>query len=267
MRLPRAQLRVFVPIETLPPPSRERWTRRLTEHRGLTRREHADWEAAAARRLLAGIASSDDDQALVRRRGDRLLVCPLSIDARAAWSYARFVRSVPEAVVGQFVPEALRVRLEATQQAGRVPYVLDEAWAVPFHWFLAFDPTERRLRSQAAGQGRRIAFVTGVGRARERIRRAVNVIEDSAEDAASFAAGASALVDWLDAFGPDALLELDYAGVAALFDPEQLVDDRTCAQVWEIVEALEAGDRDSAEQAYEQLRARWSGVWARQFAS
>jgi hypothetical protein len=123
------------------------------------------------------------------------------------------------------------------------------------------------LRSQAVGHGRRIVYVTRVGRARERIRHALSVIEEATDDAASFSAGASALADWLGAFVSEALLELDYAGIAQLFEAEEIADDRTCAQLWEVVDALEAGDRDLAETAYAGLRRRWSAVWARQFAS
>lgn len=266
MQLPRAQLKVFVPLDALPPSTRDRWSRYVEQGRGLTRSEHADWEADAARRLLAGLMPAGDE-ALVRRQGDRLLVCPLSLDARAAWSYARFTRSVPDAVAEQFVPQPLRARLEQAAGAGRVPHVLDEPWAVPFHWFLAFDPSERRLRGRAHGHGRRIVFVARVGRARERIRHAIAIVEEAADDAASFAAGAAALAGWLEEFSPDGVLELDYGGVAQLFGADDLLDDRTCAQLWEIVDALEAGNRDVAEEVYEQLRVRWSAVWARQFAS
>jgi hypothetical protein len=267
--VPRAQLRVFAPLDDFPPRERERWAAYVDAGNGLTRREVAATEEHVARvRLVTGRSPLGPEAALVRRAGRRILVCPLDLDLRAAHALATFRRNVPEEVLDAFVPDQrTRVRLERLSDTGRAPHVLDEAWVVPLHWFVAFGPDERHLTDPPEGNGPRVTHLTTCGQALVRLERAIDAVETAVEDGEDILAALAGTAAWLDSFDPASLLELDYGGVAAMLDREQLRDDTTCEELWEAIEALLAGDLLAAAAAYGVARARWSRWHAKQHAS
>lgn len=273
--VPVAQLRVFTPLDAFPPRERERWSAYVASGGGLNRREVADAEAGAtAARLLTGRASFGHDTvfggdaALVRRAGARVLLCPLQLDLRAAMAMAAFRRTVPDGVVEAFVPDhRTRDRLDRMSTSGRVPHILDEPWAVPLHWFVAFDPSERRYVDPPEGAGPRVTYLTTVDQAAERFERAIGVVEDTVEDGEDVLVALAGVAAWLDAFDPSSLLELDYGGVARLLGREELRVDQTCADVWQTIDALAQGDVLGAAAFYGAARSRWTHRRAKQHAS
>ncbi len=268
MLVPRAQLKVFSPLGSFPPQERERWERYVEAAGGLTRSQHADVEVAAVTRLLMGRTLFGPDAALVRRAGEQVLVCPLELDLRAAVALETFRRTVPEAVVTAFVPDGrVRGQLASLSSTGRVPHVLDEPWSVPLHWFVAFDPSERRVREHPEGHGPRLVYVTSCGQAMERLERAIEVVEETLEDGEDVLAALASVTAWVDAFDPRALLELDYAQVANLFTADELRQDRSCEEIWQAIEALEAGDLLTAAATYGVVRSRWSERWSLEHAN
>ncbi len=265
MPVPRAQLKVFAPLESFPPRERERWAAYVDAAGGLTRTEHADVEDAAATRLLTGRASLGPDAALVRRAGRQVLVCPLDLELRAAVAMESFRRTIPDAVADAFVPDVrLRGVLESLSTSGRMPHVIDEPWSVPLHWFVAFDPSERRVREHPEGHGPRLVYVTTCDQALDRLEQAIEVVEETLEDGDDILAALASITAWVDAFDPSSLLELDYARVAALFTPEEIRGDTTCEDLWQAIEALEVGDLLTAAATYGVVRARWSDRWVLQ---
>lgn len=268
MLVPRAQLKVFSPLESFPPRDRERWAAYVDGAGGLTRSEHADAERAAATRLLMGRTLFGQDAALVRRAGDQVLICPLELELRAAVAMDIFRQQVPDAVVAAFVPDGrVRGQLESLSSTGRVPHVLDEPWSVPLHWFVAFDPSERRLREHPEGHGPRLVYVTSCGQAMERLERAIEVVEETLDDSEDVLAALASITAWIDTFDPASLLELDYGRVAGLFTSEQLRLDHSCEEVWQSIAALEAGDLLTAAATYGAVRARWSDRWTLEHAN
>jgi hypothetical protein len=268
MLVPRAQLKVFSPLESFPPKERERWTAYVDSAGGLTRTEHVDVEQAAATRLLMGRTLFGSEAALVRRAGYQVLVCPLEFDLRAAVAMETFRRTVPEAVVAAFVPDGrVRGQLESLSSTGRVPHVLDEPWSVPLHWFVAFDPAERRVREHPEGHGPRLVYITTCDQAIERLERAIEVVEVTLEDGEDVLAALASVTAWIDTFDPASLLELDYAQVSRLFSSEELRRDRSCEEVWQAIEALEGGDLMTAAATYGVVRARWSDRWSLEHAN
>ncbi len=265
MPVPRAQLKVFSPLESFPPRERERWASYVEAAGGLTRTEHADVEDAAATRLLTGRASPGPDAALVRRAGRQVLVCPLDLELRAAVAMESFRRTIPDAVADAFVPDQrLRGVFESLSTSGRMPHVIDEPWSVPLHWFVAFDPSERRLREHPEGHGPRLVYVSTCDQALDRLEQAIEVVEDTLEDGEDILAALASITAWVDTFDPASLLELDYARVASLFTPEELRGDTTCEDLWQAIEALEVGDLLTAAATYGVVRARWSDRWTLQ---
>jgi hypothetical protein len=267
--VPVAQLKVFTPLEAFPPRERERWASYVSAGRGLSRRQLADAEADdSAARLLRGRSPLGPEAALVRRAGERTLLCPLQLELRAAFALASFRRQVPEALLDAFLPDQrTRGSLEAMIASGRVPHILDEPWAVPLHWFVAFDPTERRFSDPAEGRGPRVVHLTTCDQAAERYERAISIVETTVEDGEDLLAALAGTAAWIDAFDPSSLLELDYGRVAGLLSRAELEADRTCEELWQALEALETGDLLGAAAYYGVARSRWTHRRAKQHAS
>ena len=273
--VPVAQLRVFTPLEAFPPRERERWSAYVAEGNGLNRRQVADAEAGAtAARLLTGRSplandgALGDDAALVRRAGNRILLCPLQLDLRAAVALAAFRRTVPDRLVDAFVPDHRALdRLDDLSTSGRVPHILDEPWAVPLHWFVCFAPQERRFTDPPEGAGPRVTYLTTCDQAAERLERAIEVVEATVEDGDDVLAALAGVAAWVDAFDPGSLLELDYGAVSGLLSRDELQGDQTCAELWQAVDALAAGDLLGAAAYYGVARSRWTHRRAKQHAS
>jgi hypothetical protein len=265
MTVPRAQLKVFAPIDSFPPRERERWAAYLTAGGGVTRRQLAALEHAAAIATgIAGRVPRTVEAALVRRAGERVLLCPVELDLRAAMAFASFRRTVPPAVVASLVPSsATRTRLEDLARGGRQPRILDAPWAVPLPWFLAFAPEERRLTDPPEGRGPRLVYLTTVAQAQVRLTRALGVVEEAIDDGEDVLVELAALAAWLDPCDPTSVLELDYGEVARWFAPEALRADRSCEELWDAVDALEEGELLLAAAGYAVVRSRWSAQRAR----
>jgi hypothetical protein len=268
MPVPRAQLRVFAPLESFPPQERQRWAAYVDRGAGLTRRQVAELEDGLAVRLLVGGSRLGPDTALVRRAGSRVLICPLRLDVRAAYAVQAFRRRVPDVAFDAFVPdERWLARLEAVATTDVVPHVLDEPWAVPLPWFVAFGPDERRFRNPPEGAGPRITYLTTVQQAQARLERIVEVTETSLEDGDTIAATLIGVLAWLEWFDGLSVLELDYGKVARQFSAAELEVDFTCEELWQAVDALEEGDALGAAAAYAVARSRWAHLRDRQHAS
>jgi hypothetical protein len=269
MPVPRAQLKVFSPLDAFPPPERERWRSYVEDGRGLTRREVVAAESGATvTRLVTGRSRLGPEAAIVRRMGKRTLICPLQLELRAAVALASFRRAVPPTAFEAFVPFGSTLgRLEQLASSGRAPHVLDEPFAVPLHWFVAFAPRERRFTDPPEGSGARLVYLTSVDRAQDRLERALDVVESTVEDGEDVLAALADVAAWLDAFEPTSLLELDYGGVAGTVPTDVLRDDHTCEELWTAIDALAAGDLLGAAAAYGVARARWTDHRARQHAS
>ena len=264
--VPTAQLRVFTPLEAFPPRERERWSRYVAAGRGVTRTELADIEAGGVARLLTGRSRLGPDAALVRRANDQILLCPLQLDLRAAMALEAFRRTVPDGLLDTFVPhDQVRGALQQLSTSGRSPHILDEPWAVPLHWFVAFDPSDRRLRTQ--GNGPRLTYLTTCDLAAQRFAKAIDIIESTLEDGEDVLAALAGTAAWLDAFDPSSLLELDYGRVATLFVPGELESDHSCADLWHAIDALASGDLLGAAAYYGAVSARWGGRRAKQHAN
>ena len=267
--VPTAQLRIFTPLHVFPPRERERWRRYVESGAGLTRREVADAEdSSAAARLLSGRTLLGPDAALVRRVGEQVMICPLQLELRAAMAFEAFRRTVPDDLLDAFVPDRqARGMLQQLSTSGRSPHVLDEPWAVPLHWFVAFAPEERRFTDPPEGAGPRLVYLTSVAQAAERLERAIDIVESTLTDGEDVLAALAATSAWVDAFDPSSLLELDYGRVAGLFDREELRADHTCADLWHAIEALESADLLGAAAYYGAVSARWGLRRAKQHAN
>lgn len=267
--VPTANLRAYVPLEAFPPEERERWRAYVSAGEGVSLSEaRATEERVAAARLLSGRGPLHEDAALVRRVGNRLHLCPLQLELRAATALRELRYEVPDEVVEEFVPDrAARDTLDLLGASGRAPHILDTSWVIPLTWFTLFGPDERHLVDPPEGRGPRLTYLTVGSRATERVERAIEIVESTLEDGDDVLVELADVGAWVDSFDPDSIIELDYGSIAALFGPGELEQDRTCHEVWSALEGLVEGDVMAAAAYYGVARSRWRELRAKQYAS
>lgn len=198
----------------------------------------------------------------------RRLVCPRNLRLRVLESTVAFANAFRG--WGGLVPE------EAAQAADRElkayhrnhpehrSHVLTSAWHVPVRWFAPFDPSDKEVYE--GPEGPRVRFRTDMVDARRRVREAHAILEKLTV----FVAPAQELghmLDWLEPFPDDSMLELDYGDVSTLFDPNDLVFDDSCEQVRLSLEALEAGDMLKAGECYGRVVTRWAPAFSVTFSN
>lgn len=257
--VPCAYLRVFEPIDALPQPERERWGRYVASGDGLSRQTAARTEAQMAMsRMLTGRRPTPTTAALVRRVGRRIHVCPLQVAERHAVALLDFREQLPDVAADAFVsPEEERSALLAVRQLRRPPHIQASSWEVPLRWFVAFAPEDRHFTDPPEGSGPHLVYLSTVGAALSRLDRVVDTVEASIQDGDEIIDRLGDLVDWLANFDDDSLLELDYGGLTAYVPAADLAMDRSCEELWEIVDGLERGDALGALAGYETVAGRW----------
>ena len=72
------------------------------------------------------------------------------------------------------------------------------------------------------------------------------------------------LHQWMHAFDPSSLLELDYGGLSALLTWDELDEDHSARDVHEALEALEREEFPRAADVYQGVLSRWAEVGSRE---
>lgn len=258
-------LRVYLPAESFPAADRERWQSQdpLAEPGDAAASQR--WLVAAS--LPNGLDHAVSEGAYPREFEGKLYLCPWHTRLRMLAGLIAFRGSIPDEVADAFVPEteARRAARELANLSQEYPdlrsHMLHANWHVPLRWFAAFDPSERVLVEDR--NGLRIRYETKLSAAKGRLEKAVEIlagswIDDGIVDAVR------ELVEWIEGFAMDGLLELDYGTVAKLFDAEDLVEDRSAEQVWSCLEALSVGDPARAGKMFGELTDRWTAVRAQE---
>ncbi|MGH8945358.1 MAG: hypothetical protein ACRDVL_04355 [Acidimicrobiia bacterium] len=201
--------------------------------------------------------------------GGRRLVCPRNLRLRVLESTVAFAGAFRAMGVGLIPEEAARaadreLRAYRRDNPGHRSQVLTTAWHVPVRWFTMFDPSEREIYE--GPRGPRLRYRTDIESARERVAEAHQVLEKlgmltgPTEELAQ-------LAEWLEPFPRDSMVELDYAEVSELFDPQDLVLDDSCELVQGSVAALDAGDMMKAGENYGRVVTRWAPAFSLTFSN
>jgi hypothetical protein len=250
-QLPCAYLRVYRPFDQLPPSDRRR-----VEHPGVERSVHS-----VARQALGLVAPAEAQEVYERVVDGRRFVCLGHTRLRALLGLAAFERSLPQGVIRCFFSQTeldtARRELAAIESETPEPRpsIVQSAWHVPLRWFVCFDDAERRLEHD--GDATRIRYETTVGDALARVEAAFSTLKEGVVNHPVIAGMIYELREWLQSFELESLLELDYASVATLFDPDDLADDRSASDVWAAIHALASGDGMSAGLHYRRANERW----------
>jgi hypothetical protein len=75
------------------------------------------------------------------------------------------------------------------------------------------------------------------------------------------------MTEWLSAFHPKSVVELDYASVSSLFGWDELDDDHSGREIQEAVEAIakpELGGIAKAGELYQSVVSRWADAMSRE---
>ena len=248
MKLCCGYLRVYRPVDALASDERDRIAAAL---------QATTPPPASAVGLLA---PDERREAYVLEIEGVTYVCPAQTRLRTLLGMVSFARSIPDAVVPAFFTDrALRdaqrelseLRAEPSQMR---PSLLQSAWHIPLQWFVCFDAAERRLERE--DDDVRLRYITRVGEARTRVQEALDTLKGGIVHPAVVGV-IFELSEWLAGFPADTVLELDYASLATLFNPDELADDRSAADVWAAIRALGAGDGMKAALHYRSANERW----------
>jgi hypothetical protein len=188
-------------------------------------------------------------------------VCPWRNRLRILAGLLSLRESVPPEMAEDLVPEgeARRAARELARIRRRdpsaVPTMLQSAWHVPLRWFVLVDEEERVIAEGAQG-GWRLSYWTGIGEARRRADRALEILRRS--DLDSLADLVRDLAAWLGVFDPGSALELDYGDLSGLFGWNDLDDDHSAREIREALDALGEGDIPRAVDLYQLVAARWA---------
>ena len=163
---------------------------------------------------------------------------------------------VPESVARRAADELASIQDREPEQRS---HILSSSWHVPLRWFIAFSPEERELVESADGPTLRYRTIRR--EASSRLRTALDVLETVGMDD-SVVADLKEYDEWLEEFPADSLVELDYASVAQLFQPADLVRDDSASELWESIEHLANEDYEEAGEMYARSATRWAQAMA-----
>lgn len=199
----------------------------------------------------------------------RRLVCPRNLRLRVLESTVAFANALRGIGVGLIPEEAARaadreLRTYQMEHPEHRSHVLTSAWHVPVRWFTGFEPEEKQVYE--GPEGPRLRYRTDLDKARRRMQRAHEVLEQLGAFQAP-AEELAQLMSWLEPFPDGSMIELDYAEVSELFDPQDLVFDESCQLVQESINALEAGDMLKAGENYGKVVSRWAPAFSVTFSN
>ena len=259
-----ASLRVYEPIDAFEPAEQLRW-----QAIPITASTGYDEQIRALRRLISSEppALTADGAHILEFEGKRY-VAPWSTAARSWAALETFKDSMPPNVARFFVPsnveEAILINSENVED--KVPHILTETWLIPPRWFSLFEPTERiRGHNQ---DGAFTVIRTSISNAKKRCmfthQSVVGAfgngpIEEEIAD----------LLEWLNMFHSQSLVELDYGGLANYVEQvlkedglEGLEGDTSVEDIQLSLNGLATGDGAQAGLGYERLVTRWRRVSA-----
>ena len=259
-----ASLRIYEPLSAFEPVDRIRW-----QNIDASIDSRKEEQALALRRLVfpEPPAVRPDGAHVLDINGIRY-VSPWSTATRCWAALDDFKDSLPSSITPFFIPPSLEevITTGVDLLEDRVPHIITENWVIPPRWFSIFTPDERVRGEDEDGA---YCFVrTTMSKARERALNSHEVV------LGAFGQGPveqeiENMIDWLELFHPESLVELDYGGLASYLDSslrkmglDGINDDSSIEDVAFSLSGLSAGDGSVAGQGYERLVSRWRAVQA-----
>ena len=259
-----ASLRVYEPIDSFDPAEQLRWNAiPITASTGY------EEQYRALRRIIVSEppALALDGAHILELDGKRY-VCPWSTAARCWAALGSFKETLPAPVVKFFIPpnieEAIAINSEVIED--KVPHILSDTWMIPPRWFSLFEPAER-LRGLTE-DGPFVVSRATIANAKKRCMFTHQAVV-SAFGNGPIEEEIADLLEWMNLFHPESIVELDYGGLAGYLEKilideglSGLEDDTSIEDIQLSLGGLSSGDGAMAGQGYERLVSRWRKVAA-----
>jgi hypothetical protein len=259
--VPSAALRVFQPLEAFPADEQAHWERYILGG-GHVRPPRAVYRERVTPRRVGFLVPEGGEGAHIKLVDGTYYVCPMRTRMRVLAGLLAFREAKPFEGSEAFVPDddAKRASKELSRMRrrnpGRVACIMQSPWHVPVRWFVLFEDEERRLLER---EGRhRLSYVTTARRAMRRAEKAIPGLRRT--DLGPVADLIVELHQWLSAFDPRSIVELDYGGLCDFLTWDELDDDRSARDVQEALKALSAEEFPRSAELYQSVITRWAEV-------
>ena len=264
--VPSAFLRVFQPLDAFERDEQLHWERYLLERAVVPAAtpRYRDHPTAGGVGLLG---PAGGEHAEVRVVDGRTFVSPWRMRMRVLAAMLSFRESRPMDLWEQFVPKP--VGKHATKELARmrrrdpgaVAFCHQSPWHVPIRWFVLFHDSERWLGEDERGRTR-LRYTAGVRRATRRAELAIPMLRRS--ELGPIGELILDLHQWMVAFDPASLLELDYGDLCDLLTWDELDDDHSARDVHDALDALDRGEYPRSADIYQGVLSRWAEVRGRE---
>lgn len=259
-----ACLRIYEPLNSFEEQVRLRWEK-ISKDSETIKREQIN----SLKRLIPTVRTSKSlDGAHIIDRNDARYVAPWTTAQRCWDALEEFKHSLPSSVIPMFLPQ-----IEEGEEfendfnvSHRYAHILSTKWMIPPRWFALFSPVER-LRGRNL-DGAFTIMRTEMDLAKKRCFAAHQTIL-KAFGSGPVEEDLSQLLNWLNIFDSNSIVECDYGGLAGYLE-KSLKDegepgldaDTSIEDVLLSLEGLSNGDSGVAGLGYERLVSRWRRVAA-----
>lgn len=218
------------------------------------------------RRTSGGVgmlAPAEGEHADLRSVDGRLYVSPWRMRLRVLDAMLSFREAKPFDLWEQFVPKkdarkaARDLNRVRRKDASAVPFCQQSPWHVPIRWFVFFKDDDRRLEQDVEGRDR-LRYATTVHRAMRRAENAIPALRRSELGPIS-----ELIVDlhqWMVAFDPGSILELDYGDLSDLMTFDELDEDHSARDIHLALDALSRHEYLRSADLYQGVLGHWASI-------
>jgi hypothetical protein len=259
-----ASLRIYEPIDSFEPAERLRWNSiPITAATGIDEQSRA-----MLRTIIVEPPALVADGAHILEFEGKRYVAPWTTATRCISALEDFQASMPETVGKFFVPSnvAEAISINAEEVEDKVPYIKTDTWMIPPRWFGLFEPDER-LRGETV-DGPFTVMRTSIANAKRRCMFTHQSVV-SAFGEGPIEEEIADLLEWLNIFHAESIVECDYGGLAGYLEKILINDglggleaDTSIEDIQLSLNGLASGDGAKAGEGYERLVSRWRKVAA-----
>ena len=200
-------------------------------------------------------------------------VAPWSTTARCWVTLDDFKTTLPPSVIKFFIPQTIEDSIRSSTEVveDKVSHILTTTWNIPPRWFSLFRPDER-MRGEN-DDGYFTIMRTSIANAKQRAQFTHDAVLN-AFGSGPIEGEIADLIEWLEIFDSNSIVELDYGGLAVYLNNLLIENgevgldaDTSIEDVNSSIAGLASGDGSLAGRGYERLVSRWRKVAALESAT